>query len=453
MGAYMYSTRKIVFRHPHTLKWMEIQCTLTEYGCFPPIHVHVQVYMYVHVPVMYIHYVHMYCTHNSPDVCRHRRAVVSLCCTVILRQVPAASEMVILTDATEDINLDSSPLGLPSALQDAARSSPSSSSATPGTSQSQPDLGLNLRREDGLFVCRYCNKGFDRSFSVIRHERMHTGFKPCVCRHCGRGFSEPRNLRQHMERFHSHTAASSSSRSSSREKASARHRRSSSRSRHRDDDVSPSAHSGAESLPFTQTRPDSYSPHTSDIKPDPDDARSPDPGGGERQTESPADSQGNQSSAGGANSSEMSESKLDSSIEMANEIREKERLADDVMVVIPSDAPLDSRVPALDTPRSTISETTSWSNISESDYEPLSSSAGAGGGEIMSAPVRSIIGTYGRPMRVTQCKRLVCSCNRHKITCTCTSMCRNDLFMRFAAVIDILDIPLHSCTCTRRATC
>lgn len=34
----------------------------------------------------------------------------------------------------------------------------------------------------GQFKCRYCDKTFDRIFSVHRHERVHTGFKPCVCK-------------------------------------------------------------------------------------------------------------------------------------------------------------------------------------------------------------------------------------------------------------------------------
>lgn len=55
----------------------------------------------------------------------------------------------------------------------------------------------------GQFKCRYCEKTFDRIFSVHRHERVHTGFKPCVCKACGRGFSEKRNLRHHIIRFHS----------------------------------------------------------------------------------------------------------------------------------------------------------------------------------------------------------------------------------------------------------
>lgn len=55
----------------------------------------------------------------------------------------------------------------------------------------------------GQFKCRFCDKKFDRIFSVHRHERVHTGYKPCICKVCGRGFSEKRNLRHHIIRFHS----------------------------------------------------------------------------------------------------------------------------------------------------------------------------------------------------------------------------------------------------------
>lgn len=74
---------------------------------------------------------------------------------------------------------------------------------------SVPSNGSNLaigeieETAPGQFKCRYCDKTFDRIFSVHRHERVHTGYKPCICKVCGRGFSEKRNLRHHIIRFHS----------------------------------------------------------------------------------------------------------------------------------------------------------------------------------------------------------------------------------------------------------
>lgn len=64
-------------------------------------------------------------------------------------------------------------------------------------------LGEIEETSPGQFKCRYCDKTFDRIFSVHRHERVHTGYKPCICKVCGRGFSEKRNLRHHIIRFHS----------------------------------------------------------------------------------------------------------------------------------------------------------------------------------------------------------------------------------------------------------
>ena len=64
-------------------------------------------------------------------------------------------------------------------------------------------IGDIVETSPGQFKCRFCDKTFDRIFSVHRHERVHTGFKPCICKTCGRGFSEKRNLRHHIIRFHS----------------------------------------------------------------------------------------------------------------------------------------------------------------------------------------------------------------------------------------------------------
>ncbi|XP_022649158.1 zinc finger protein 865-like isoform X1 [Varroa destructor] len=78
----------------------------------------------------------------------------------------------------------------------------------PGSPVTQTPTEENRRRvssaTDGSlpFHCNFCDKSFDRLFSLQRHERIHTGVKPCYCRVCGRGFSERRNLRHHILRFH-----------------------------------------------------------------------------------------------------------------------------------------------------------------------------------------------------------------------------------------------------------
>ncbi|XP_068235169.1 sal-like protein 1 [Palaemon carinicauda] len=83
--------------------------------------------------------------------------------------------------------------------EDSCPVSPSSESQEAGELQ-EAGSGEDLFK---MYTCRFCGKKFDRAFSCNRHERVHTGYKPCFCRVCGRGFSEPRNLRHHVIRFHS----------------------------------------------------------------------------------------------------------------------------------------------------------------------------------------------------------------------------------------------------------
>jgi chorismate mutase len=83
--------------------------------------------------------------------------------------------------------------------------------------------------------------------------------------------------------------------------------------------------------------------------------------------------------------------------ELANEIREKEKLDEDVTVVIPSDAPLnESKDCNATTPKSACSDNTNWSNVSETDMDNL-----AIGNEIMSAPIKTLMSHHQqmRPRR------------------------------------------------------
>ena len=77
----------------------------------------------------------------------------------------------------------------------------STPSTTP-TSEGNQYSGIFYKKVAGLYMCRYCNKGFERLFCLHRHERIHTGYKPCHCPHCGLGFTESGSLRAHVASEH-----------------------------------------------------------------------------------------------------------------------------------------------------------------------------------------------------------------------------------------------------------
>eukprot|EP00310_Coccolithus_braarudii_P023266 CAMPEP_0183332096 /NCGR_PEP_ID=MMETSP0164_2-20130417/1340_1 /TAXON_ID=221442 /ORGANISM="Coccolithus pelagicus ssp braarudi, Strain PLY182g" /LENGTH=362 /DNA_ID=CAMNT_0025500735 /DNA_START=57 /DNA_END=1145 /DNA_ORIENTATION=- len=67
----------------------------------------------------------------------------------------------------------------------------------------QKNLNQNVERgADGLFPCQYpgCNTRFSTRFSLKRHSKRHTGYRPFVCQFdsCGRAFAERSTLKRHM---------------------------------------------------------------------------------------------------------------------------------------------------------------------------------------------------------------------------------------------------------------
>lgn len=64
-------------------------------------------------------------------------------------------------------------------------------------------LCRTTHQKESPYKCGVCGKGFGRSRSLIRHQRPHTGEKPCQCGDCGgRGFPGSSHLSAHRGRAH-----------------------------------------------------------------------------------------------------------------------------------------------------------------------------------------------------------------------------------------------------------
>ena len=47
-------------------------------------------------------------------------------------------------------------------------------------------------------TCPFCGRHYARRYSLVIHQRTHTGHKPLVCRVCARRFGDPSNLNKHL---------------------------------------------------------------------------------------------------------------------------------------------------------------------------------------------------------------------------------------------------------------
>ncbi|GAB6032099.1 hypothetical protein CHUAL_010463 [Chamberlinius hualienensis] len=111
---------------------------------------------------------------------------------------PVVEEYSADSDAQDDLPS----LLSPETLSDMAHASLALAILEEGASNTTTEISEDGWRPGG-FKCKECFKTFDRSFSLNRHLRSHTGVKKCYCHHCGKGFCEQRNLRHHIIRFHS----------------------------------------------------------------------------------------------------------------------------------------------------------------------------------------------------------------------------------------------------------
>ncbi|XP_046615728.1 zinc finger protein 267-like [Neodiprion virginianus] len=60
--------------------------------------------------------------------------------------------------------------------------------------------GRQGKNSRDVFICRYCGKQLTSYYSLLDHERIHTGDKPFVCHHCGKFFRSITARWDHMVR-------------------------------------------------------------------------------------------------------------------------------------------------------------------------------------------------------------------------------------------------------------
>ncbi|EUB55927.1 PR domain zinc finger protein [Echinococcus granulosus] len=60
------------------------------------------------------------------------------------------------------------------------------------------EVDTNTRTETLRHTCTFCGRRYARRYSLVIHQRTHTGHKPLICRVCARRFGDPSNLNKHL---------------------------------------------------------------------------------------------------------------------------------------------------------------------------------------------------------------------------------------------------------------
>ncbi|CUT98880.1 zinc finger C2H2 type [Echinococcus multilocularis] len=60
------------------------------------------------------------------------------------------------------------------------------------------EVDTNIRTETLRHTCTFCGRRYARRYSLVIHQRTHTGHKPLICRVCARRFGDPSNLNKHL---------------------------------------------------------------------------------------------------------------------------------------------------------------------------------------------------------------------------------------------------------------
>ncbi|XP_026462111.1 zinc finger E-box-binding homeobox protein zag-1-like [Ctenocephalides felis] len=74
----------------------------------------------------------------------------------------------------------------------------------PDAKRSQSNGGhlVQVKEEDGQFVCDQCDKAFSKQSSLARHKYEHSGQRPYKCVECPKAFKHKHHLTEH-KRLHS----------------------------------------------------------------------------------------------------------------------------------------------------------------------------------------------------------------------------------------------------------